>query len=259
MPSLNSGPQPQVLFNQNGVRYIDPNPTDQIVNHEDLVVYVKLVAKSKGRSILTNTEDETIIIEKELKNVGENTNFTYTEGKQYIDTDWTNIGGGPAPLGTDLGGFGVTNINIDFKSSFMPQITIDFVDIRGASLFEQGPCSPYSMFFHLPYPVFELTVKGYYGKPVTYSLALVKFNTKFNSETGNFESKGEFVGYTYAFLADIPIGYVLAANYMEDGPQILAEKWSKIVSKPEFTDSPYGLDPKRPLTCLLYTSDAADD
>ena len=245
---LNQGPQPKVLFDVNGVRYIDPNPTDQIVNHEDLVVYVKLVAKSKGRSILTNTEDETIIIEKELKNVGENTNFTYTEGKNYIDTDWTNIGGGPSPLGTDLGGFGITNINIDFKSSFMPQIIIDFVDVRGASLFEQGPCSPYAMFFHLPYPVFELTVKGYYGKPVTYSLALTKFNTKFNAETGNFESKGEFVGYTYAFLADIPIGYILAANYMEDGPQILAQKWSKIVSKPEFTDSPYGLDPKNPIT-----------
>lgn len=243
---LNQGPQPSVT-DINGVRYIDPNPTDQIVNHEDLVVYVKLVAKSKGRSILTNIEDETIIIEKELKNVGENTNFTYTEGKDYIDTDWTNIGGGPSPLGTDLGGFGITNINIDFKSSFMPQIIIDFVDIRGAALFEQGPCSPYSMFFHLPYPVFELTVKGYYGKPVTYSLALTKFNTKFNAETGNFESKGEFVGYTYAFLADIPIGYILAANYMEDGPQILAEKWGKIISRPEFQDSAYGL-PEQPIT-----------
>lgn len=248
MPQFNLGPEPEVVFDQNGVRYIDPNPTDQIVNHEDLVVYVKLVAKSKGRSILTNTEDETIIIEKELKNVKENTNFTYTEGKNYIDTDWTNIGGGPTPLGTDLGGFGITNINIEFKSSFMPQIVIDFVDVRGASLFEQGPCSPYSMFFHLPYPVFELTVKGYYGKPVTYSLALVKFNTKFNAETGNFESKGEFVGYTYAFLADIPMGYILAANYMEDGPQILAEKWTKIVNKPEFKDDVYGLNPEEPLT-----------
>lgn len=246
--TLNQGPQPEILFEQNGVRYIDPNPTNEIVNHEDLVVYVKLIAKSKGRSILTNTEDETIIIEKELKNVKENTNFTYTEGKNYIDTEWTNIGGGPSPLGTDLGGFGITNINIDFKSSFMPQIIIDFVDVRGAALFEQGPCSPYSMFFHLPYPVFELTVKGYYGKPVTYSLALTKFNTKFNAETGNFESKGEFVGYTYAFLADIPIGYILAANYMEDGPQVLAEKWTKITSKPEFTNSPYGLNPDRPIT-----------
>ncbi len=248
--ALNQGPQPAVISNENGVRYIDPNPTDQIVNHEDLVVYVKLVAKSKGRSILTD-EGTTVEIENELRNVKSETNFTYTTGKNYIDTDWTNIGGGPQPLGSDLGAFGITNINIEFKSSFMPQITIDFVDVRGASLFEQGPCSPYSIFFHLPYPTFELTVKGYYGRPVTYTLALTKFNTKFNSETGNFESKGEFVGYTYAFLADIPMGYVLAANYMRgdfNGPQVLQNKWTNTVDREEFNDDYYGLNKDEPLT-----------
>ena len=248
--ALNQGPQPTVISNENGVRYIDPNPTDQIVNHEDLVVYVKLVAKSKGRSILTD-EGTTVEIENELRNIKSETNFTYTTGKNYIDTDWTNIGGGPQPLGSDLGAFGITNINIEFKSSFMPQITIDFVDVRGASLFEQGPCSPYAIFFHLPYPTFELTVKGYYGRPVTYTLALTKFNTKFNSETGNFESKGEFVGYTYAFLADIPMGYVLAANYMRgdfNGPQVLQNKWTNTVDREEFKDDYYGLDPNEPLT-----------
>jgi len=96
--ALNQGPQPTVISNENGVRYIDPNPTDQIVNHEDLVVYVKLVAKSKGRSILTD-EGTTVEIENELRNVKSETNFTYTTGKNYIDTDWTNIGGGPQPLG----------------------------------------------------------------------------------------------------------------------------------------------------------------
>ena len=248
--ALNQGPQPAVISNENGVRYIDPNPTDQIVNHEDLVVYVKLVAKSKGRSILTD-EGTTVEIENELRNIKSETNFTYTTGKNYIDTDWTNIGGGPQPLGSDLGAFGITNINIEFKSSFMPQITIDFVDVRGASLFEQGPCSPYSIFFHLPYPTFELTVKGYYGRPVTYTLALTKFNTKFNSETGNFESKGEFVGYTYAFLADIPMGYVLAANYMRgdfNGPQVLQNKWANTVDREEFNDDYYGLNKDEPLT-----------
>jgi hypothetical protein len=36
----------------------------------------------------------------------------------------------------------------------------------------------------LPYPLFELTIKGYYGKPVKYCLHLTKFNSKFNSQTG---------------------------------------------------------------------------
>ena len=233
--AFNQGPQPEIVLNENGVRYVDPNPTDEIVNHEDLVMYVKLVARAKGRSILTydqDTEQQTVIVEQ--KNVQSETNFTYQTGKEYLDTSWTNIGGGNINFGEDLGSFGITNIGIEFKSSFMPQIVIDFVDVRGAALFEQGPCSPYAIFFHLPYPVFELTVKGYYGRPVTYTLALIKFNTKFNSETGNFESKAEFVGYTYAFLADIPMGYVMAANFMtkpHDGKTILAEKWKQLIEK----------------------------
>jgi hypothetical protein len=240
-------------LDQNGVRYIDPNPTDEIVNHEDLVMYVKLVARTKGRSIVTS-DGRTTEIEAELKNVNKDgeTNFTYNTGDNYIDTKWTNIGGGVTDLGEDKASLGITSINIDFKSSFMPQITIDFIDIRGATLFEQGPCSPYSLFFHLPYPVFELTVKGYYGKPVTYTLALTKFNTKFNSQTGNFESKAEFVGYTYAFLADIPIGYVMAASYMKDSPydadDLLKSKWDALRSaRPELTTGRNAL-PERPLT-----------
>jgi hypothetical protein len=253
MAFLDRGPQPEITVNENGVRYIDPNPTNEIVNHEDLVMYVKLVARTKGRSIITS-DGVTTEIEAELKNVNKDgeTNFTYSTGEQYMDTKWTNIGGGSTVLGEDLGAFGITNINIEFKSSFMPQITIDFVDVRGATLFEQGPCSPYSLFFHLPYPVFELTVKGYYGKPVTYTLALTKFNTKFNDKTGNFESKAEFVGYTYAFLADIPIGYVMASTYMKDEPynadDILVEKWEKLRSlHPELTNGKNAL-PEEPLT-----------
>lgn len=249
--AFNQGPQPAIVLNENGVRYVDPNPTDEIVNHEDLVMYVKLVARAKGRSILTydqDTDQTTVITEQ--KNVKSETNFTYQNDKQYLDTSWTNIGGGNINFGEDLGSFGITNIDIEFKSSFMPQIVIDFVDVRGAALFEQGPCSPYAVFFHLPYPVFELTVKGYYGRPVTYTLALVKFNTKFNSETGNFESKAEFVGYTYAFLADIPMGYVMAANFMtkpHSGKQILAKKWAQLLEKKILDESSFS-DEKEPIS-----------
>lgn len=251
MSFFNEGPQPSINSN-NGVRFIDPNPTNQTVNHEDLVMYVKLVARSKGRSIVTaDSSEDDLNGEDVFSNVVAETNFTYPEGKSFLDTSWTNIGGGNINLGENLGTFGITNINIEFKSSFMPQITIDFVDVRGSALFEQGPCSPYSFFFHLPYPVFELTVKGYYGKPVTYTLALTKFNTKFNAETGNFESKGEFVGYTYAFLADLPLGYIMASTYMAGGTEILAQKWEKVVTKQNAegnVDGSKQLDPNKPFT-----------
>ncbi len=251
--------RPEVTRINDVYNLIEPNPRNQTIEHEDLYIYASLKAKTKGRTYLTesadgNNSNETI----EFKSVDlvvsdSGTSNDPKKKRKFLTTSWTEIGGSQI-LSTDvanrgdLEGLGITNVNIKLEGNYIPIVSVDFVDIRGATLFEQGSCSPYSLFFHLPYPVFELTVKGYYGKPVTYSLALTKFNTKFNAETGNFESKGEFVGYTYAFLADIPIGYILAANYMEEGPEILAQKWSKIVDKPEFTDSPYGLDPKNPIT-----------
>ncbi|MHA2101611.1 MAG: hypothetical protein ACW99A_23405, partial [Candidatus Kariarchaeaceae archaeon] len=197
-----------------GVRIIDPNPDGTNVNQEDLMIYVKLKARTKARSILQKQDEEEIVIEQIVKNVPNETNYTYPTNSDYLTTDWTKIGGGNLGGGTDVGAFGIAGINMDIKSSFIPQVTIDFIDVRGATLFEQGPCSQYAAFFHMPYPVFELTVKGFYGKAVTYTLALRKFNTKFNPSTGNFEVKAEFIGYTYAFLADIVMGYALAAPYM---------------------------------------------
>ena len=198
-----------------GIRIIDPNPSGENVKHEDLMIYVKLKAITKSRSILTADSEENVsILEQELTNVPGETNYTYPQGGGELKTNWTGVGGGALEGGTDLGTFGITSIDIDIKSSFIPQIQINFVDIRGATLFEQGPCSPYASFFHMPYPVFELSIKGFYGKAVTYTLALRKFNTKFNTSTGNFEVKCEFIGYTYAFLADLVMGYALAAPYM---------------------------------------------
>jgi hypothetical protein len=43
--------------------------------------------------------------------------------------------------------------------------------------------------------MYELTVKGYYGQAVKYCLHMIKFNTKFNSQTGNFEITANFIVY----------------------------------------------------------------
>ena len=217
------------ITHNGGITIIDPNPDGTNVNHEDLMVYVRLLARTKSRSILTVADEQVIQLEAELKNVPSQTNYTYQAGSKTLTTDWTNVGGHNVQGGTDFGTFGITSINIDVKSSFIPQVTVDFVDIRGATLFEQGPCSPYAAFFHMPYPVFELTVKGFYGRPVTYILALRKFNTKFNSSTGNFEVKAEFIGYTYAFLADLVMGYALAAPYMPGAEDKLKSIWEKTI------------------------------
>jgi hypothetical protein len=66
----------------------------------------------------------------------------------------------------------------------------------------------------MPWPIFYLTVKGYYGKAIRYRLHLVKFNTKYNESNGNFEVSTTFVGSTYAYLNDIPLTGILNAPYM---------------------------------------------
>ena len=79
----------------------------------------------------------------------------------------------------DFQGFGINSITIKFGADFTPMVSINFTDIRGETLFSQGDVNtPYTAFFHLPYPQFELTLKGYYGKAVQYRLALLKFALK---------------------------------------------------------------------------------
>jgi hypothetical protein len=208
------------------ITLIDPNPMNHVVNHEDLYIYASLKAKTKGRTFLTEdskndnlNEISTLDISTVDLTISDSAK-NKSEKRAFLSTNWTEIGGSqidnPTTRG-DLEGFGITNIDIKMEGSYIPVVTIDFVDIRGATLFEQGSCSPYGLFFHLPYPIFELTLKGYYGKPVTYYLNLIKFNTKFNPDTGNFEAKGEFIGWSYAFLADVLMGFVRCASYMENG------------------------------------------
>ena len=81
---------------------------------------------------------------------------------------------------------------------------------------EPGLRSPYSAFFHMPYPMFSLTMKGHYGKGINYKLHLLKFNSRFDAETGNFIINCEFIGFTFTYLADIP------AIYADVGPELMS-------------------------------------
>lgn len=105
-------------------------------------------------------------------------------------------------------GFGITKIKIDINSSFIPQVNIEFTDIRGLCFFNQGN-SPYRILFDFPPPIFQLTVKGYYGGSITYQLHLVKYNSEFNSENGNYVIDCQFVAMTFAPLTDVLFKYVL--------------------------------------------------
>lgn len=214
----------------NRLKIIDPNDfygypssMNHPVQNEDLNISVKLTTYRKARTVLTKTED---VSTTESTNTirlnfieGSNVN-----GKRVLTTKYTDLTTvfEQGTINTET--LGITNIDIDFNSSYAPQITIDFVDVRGSSIFQNESDisntdinNPYAAFFQLPYPLFELEIKGYYGQPVTYCLHMIKFSSKFNSQTGNFEIKCNFIGYTYAMLSDMLVGFLKAIPFTTIG------------------------------------------
>ena len=234
---LNSGENILVKVDQNNLIYIDPNSVvnngvveERGVKQENLVMYVNLEADLIPRTTLVDSGNKSTLV-----SVAEGTlNILKPKTGDY-DTSWTEAynGSNNVITETDSNGnqiykgvenkgydgtaqsFGIDSININIKgANFIPQININFIDVRGKTLFESPENSPYNAFFHMPWPIFYLTVKGYYGKAIRYRLHLVKFNTKYNESNGNFEVATTFVGSTYAYLNDIPLTGILNAPYM---------------------------------------------
>ena len=136
--------------------------------------------------------------------------------ESYLNTDWTdNLTLGRTKNGdVDSQMLGITNISIKINTSYAALVTIEMEDIQGRVLFEQGENSPYSAFFHLPYPLFVLTVKGYYGKALRYELMLKDFNARFDPGTGNYKITTNFITRTYALLSDISVDALFALPHM---------------------------------------------
>jgi hypothetical protein len=114
----------------------------------------------------------------------------------------------------DNGLLGITSINIKLGTSFIPSVDIELEDVQGRALFQLGDNSPYAAFFNLPYPPFNLTVKGYYGQAVRYQLNLEKFNARFNSFSGNYQVTLNFKGYKFNILNEIEMGSLFATPHM---------------------------------------------
>lgn len=232
--SLNNKNNILVKTDQNNLIYIDPNSVvynnevkGRTVSQEDLVMYVNLEADLIPRTtmIIGNKENPLTSIAKGTFNLLHNNN-----GKD-LDTSWTesyvpsskvydekgNIKSDQMGKFNDDSGqsFGIDNISIKITgTNFIPNVTIKFIDVRGKTLFDSPENSPYKAFFHIPWPIFYLTIKGFYGKAIRYRLHLVKFNTRYNASNGNFEIDTTFVGSTYAYLNDIPLKGILNAPYM---------------------------------------------
>jgi len=237
----------KVIYDYQNVIYIDPNKivssdgtvNDRGVRHEDFVMYANLETKLIPRTKLlvgTNVNDDIRTISlasinflkpntgddfftasyydeftgrNSMSNNGVNqkeSKVVVDENRSYFKNDAINV--------QDNSLFGIKNISIKTTSSFIPTVSITMEDSQGRALFSLGNKSPYSAFFNLPYPPFYLTIKGYYGKAVRYELVLIKFNSRFNSSSGDYSVDLEFLGYKYNVLTDISIGHLLACPHM---------------------------------------------
>jgi hypothetical protein len=233
---LNNNENILIKVDQNNLIYIDPNSVvnNGIVeprgtNAENFVTYLNLEADLVPRSVLNSSNDGGGTLTSVASGV---LNLLQNKNSDYLDTSWTDVytnqpsnalnkEGKPikdtyVPNQDSSGqSFGITSVAVEVRgTNFIPSVTINFVDVRGKVLFESHKSSPYNAFFHQPWPIFYLTIKGYYGKAIKYRLHLVSFNSTFNASNGNFEITTKFVGSTYAFLNHIPLTAVLNAPYM---------------------------------------------
>ena len=129
---------------------------------------------------------------------------------------------------------GIKSVNIEYAKSCVPVITVQFTDVRGLSLFQPTEFSRdntyngikglnkdnvaqsfFQCFFKMPLPRFTFYIKGFYGNPVAYVCMCDKFDTNFNSDTGDFDVTARFIGYNYSFLTDISFDALLAAPYSD--------------------------------------------
>ena len=208
------------MASDNRLIFLEPNcPGREIPNTEDFSIFVELKSISKNRS--TATEGAGILNENGAGNtIGFIDGTKIGGGRRSLTTNYTEIGTNFGKESDDLETLGIESIDITFDTAYTPVIKIKFIDIRGNSVLEKGTDSKYKMFFELPFPLFDLTVQGFYGKAVTYCLHLTKWNASFNSTSGNFEIDTEFIGYTYALLTDCLLGYMRATVLTDIGKNI---------------------------------------
>lgn len=231
--------------------YIDPNNmnADSISNgipqpYEDYCISVNLEVKIPSRfacgteCINDDSSSKTIYFSSDNGTIsffggsgaGKDENGEYQQG--FLTTNYTDISSSDMAHGNKET-LGIESINISYDSWMYPIITIKFIDLRGSALFmpqeqayynaissdskditQMSSGSFFKALFSFPQPLFKLTVKGFYGRPVVYNLAVLDFKAEFNAENGNFECTTQFKGYMYGVYTDIPMTYLAVAPYM---------------------------------------------
>lgn len=230
-------------------------------NLEDYSIYVDLQVELVSR---TNESSTKVINVMYTSNANEQGSIRMMQGSYYGTIDNINPISALTTTYSDVGYkelienernieyFGINSININYDPSLCPTVDIEFTDIRGISLFSVEEIthsqtdnngttgkvnndqniadSFFASFFKFPYPKFILYVKGFYGEPVAYDLAVNNFKTTFDSKTGNFGASVSFVSYRYGVLNDLTMTTLASAVASKEG----SEYWKNQVDAGRF-------------------------
>ena len=234
-----------VLVDPNKTQNLDGTVRERQLHHEDLVMYANLEAKVIPRTKLAvGAPINDAIQNVELASI----NFLRPGGKSTLKNDYLEyltaqpvkndkgtIQDAPnqlnvqnksndfyvsqnTPNSYSTGLLGIESIRVKNTRSATPMVEMVLIDTQGRALFEKGEQSEYAAFFNLPYPVFYLTMKGFFGKAIRYQLILQKFSAAFEGNTGNYRISLSFYSYKYSILAETQVGvlYALPNMYTTD-------------------------------------------
>jgi hypothetical protein len=247
------------IIQNNQVIYVEPNAMDDIttykdsvsgrsvrksVSSEDLCISVELEVEVKGRtSYGTDDGNSAIKLTWQSTTTGQSVNFM-SGSKIHFDNGnggWINSLTTNYTENTTINDiankgtaemFGIKSIDISYNNFMVPQVTIQFTDVRGTSLFAQEELrhnlvsngvqysanndiegSFFKAFFIFPHPKFTLKVKGFYGEPVSYELCCNDVRSAFDANSGSYNVTANFIGFAFSFLGDITTNVLLSAPY----------------------------------------------
>lgn len=229
----------QIIKSVGNVLLVDPNLVNvnteleyPVPNYEDMYVYLDLRAERRGRTVLTSTG--TGIYKQELNGLNDDVSVSFLGAKKSGNINEFTTNWHLDSFESDgFESFGIKKVTITTNSSYIPQVEVVFEDVRGMSFFNADN-SPYRILFDFPPPIFTLTVKGYYGKALSYKMHIVNHTTEYNSETGSFITIAKFIALMYAPLTDILFRYVLNVPLIDSGQSLSLDKTVKPENTYEF-------------------------
>ena len=159
----------------------------------------------------------------------------------YLSTFYTDINFNDVKRNDVVQGMGISSVKISYESWYYPTVSIQFVDVRGSSLFAREEAvhngntitadTVFGCLFTQPYPQFRLQVKGFYGDAVTFQLRLYDFKGSFDANSGDFNINCSFIGSPFGILAEIPMWYLINAPYSRYAGM---DYWNKKKNTPEW-------------------------